>query len=102
LKFALLAVLAITIYLGVSCSPVKFSGIAHNCDVANPCVNANGLLEIDLDFVFNSTNQVDVLVVDDNSGSMTTEQQNLATPLNGFISGLNSSGVDWQIGFLAL
>ena len=39
---------------------------------------------------------VDILIVDDNSGSMEQDQQHLADGFNNFISDL--SGVDWQIG----
>ncbi len=38
---------------------------------------------------------VDILIVDDNSGSMQADEQHLATGFNNFISDL--AGVDWQI-----
>ncbi len=41
------------------------------------------------------TNKIDILVVDDNSGSMELEQEKLAASFNDFTSSLN--GVDWQI-----
>ncbi len=43
-----------------------------------------------------SSNKVDVLVVIDNSGSMSTEQKNMGARFDSFISKLN--GLDWQVG----
>ncbi len=43
-----------------------------------------------------SSNKVDVLVVVDNSGSMSAEQKNMGARFDSFISRLN--GLDWQVG----
>jgi hypothetical protein len=43
----------------------------------------------------NSVNKVDILIVDDNSGSMAFEQANMASRFNNFITEL--SGIDWQL-----
>lgn len=40
--------------------------------------------------------RVDILVVDDNSGSMAQEQANMATRFPNFIAGL--TGIDWRLG----
>jgi hypothetical protein len=51
------------------------------------------------DLVVNqSTNKVDVLVIVDNSGSMSLEQSNMATRFNTFLSKLQ--GLDWQVGIV--
>ncbi len=56
------------------------------------------LKTLDVD-VANSTNKkLDVLVVIDNSGSMATEQANMAQRFNTFIDELN--GLDWQVGIV--
>jgi len=100
-KGALLIIFGVAMYMGVSCSPVKFSASASNCSVSTPCVTGQGLLEVDQTFTFNANNQVDILVVDDNSGSMTTEQNNMGNALNGFIGNLmnayNTVGLNWQV-----
>lgn len=81
-----------------ACSPVKFAQNKNVCTVDNPCAGADGLNHVFQEFAFTASNKVDILVIVDNSGSMSVEQQNLASPFNGFISRLNSSGLDWQIG----
>lgn len=82
----------------LACSPVHFSKDKTFCAVDNPCVVSQGLFHTQQDQLFTVTNKVDILVVDDNSGSMTTEQENLGQPFNNFISNLNGTGLDWQIG----
>jgi len=42
-------------------------------------------------------NKVDILVVVDDSNSMSPENTKLAQKLQGFVSGLASSGLDWQM-----
>lgn len=42
-------------------------------------------------------NKVDILVVVDDSNSMSPENTKLAQRLQGFVSSLNSSGIDWQM-----
>ncbi len=44
-----------------------------------------------------SQNKVDLLVVLDDSNSMAPDNAKLAQKLQGFVSGLTSSGIDWQI-----
>lgn len=95
-------ILALAMQLS-SCSPVQFSGGDKDsvggvpCDVSNPCVGPNGLKRVNQQVKFTSTNKVDVLVIADNSGSMSVEQGNLGAPFNGFISNLSNSGMDWQV-----
>ncbi len=42
-------------------------------------------------------NQLDVLLIVDDSNSMLANNQKLATRLKGFVDGLGSSGLDWQM-----
>lgn len=44
-----------------------------------------------------SNNKVDIIVVFDDSRSMLPDNTKLAERLQGFVSGLNSSGLDWQM-----
>ncbi|MGH1468080.1 MAG: thrombospondin type-1 domain-containing protein [Bdellovibrionales bacterium] len=44
-----------------------------------------------------SRNQLDVLIVVDDSGSMYQDNARLAAKLNGFTNSLNASNVDWQM-----
>src|SRR5262249_1335778 len=79
------------------CSPVQFGTVSNPCTVNNPCINADGSKHVVQDVAFNSSNKVDILVIVDNSNSMSVEQQNLGSRFNGFIQNLNNSGLDWQI-----
>jgi hypothetical protein len=82
-----------------ACSPVAFTTEDTSGDVANPCpVGVTGTSDVTQSVTFTDSNRVDVLVVVDNSNSYAKEDQSLGNPLNGFVSGLNSSGLDWQIG----
>ncbi len=82
-----------------ACSPVAFTSGDSSCTVSNPCsVGINGNSEVTQSVTFTNSNRVDVLVVVDNSNSFAVSDQSLGSPLNGFISGLNSSSLDWQIG----
>lgn len=55
-------------------------------------------IQMTLDRVVQAQQKVDVLVVIDNSGSMHTEQSNMALRFNSFLSKL--SGLDWQVGIV--
>jgi hypothetical protein len=81
----------------MACSPAHFSTLKSGCAVNDPCIAGSGLLHVSQESTFRSTNKVDILLVEDTSGSMTSEQQSLASPFNGFISNLNSAGLDWRI-----
>lgn len=91
-----------------ACSPVQFdqqpTEPVNECPEDNPCVQPEGVLRASVIKRFATTNKVDILVVVDNSGSMATEQFNLSTPFNHFISNLNNAKtpdnvfLDWQIG----
>jgi hypothetical protein len=80
----------------VSCSPVRFNGTA-TCAGGKACINADGTVISTFKYTFTQTNKVDILIVDDNSGSMTHEQQNMANSFQGLVGSLNSRGIDWQI-----
>lgn len=82
-----------------ACSPVQFTTGSDSCSVSSPCsVGINGNSEVTQSVTFTDSNRVDILVVVDNSNSFAVADQSLGNPLNGFIAGLNSSGLDWQIG----
>lgn len=80
----------------VGCSPVKFSLNTEPCESTNTCIVENGK------FVFNETKtvgggKVDVLIVNDNSASMSFEQKNLAARFSGFIQSLDNRKIDYRI-----
>lgn len=50
------------------------------------------------DISVSSNNKVDILVIDDNSGSMEDEQKNMASRFSGFLDKLK--GLDWQVGII--
>ena len=83
------------------CSPVHFaSEPAPSCTVDNPCeLTPTGTsAQVTQTITFSSTNMVDILMVVDNSNSYSVADQNLGSPLSGFINHLNATGMDWQIG----
>ncbi len=95
-QFWIISILAVTFAVG--CNKVNFTQKpADACNVSAPCLKGDGLAHVAQDLTFTRTNKVDILIVDDNSGSMGTEQANLGTAFNGFANNLNSSGMDWQL-----
>lgn len=94
-------VLCLYILVGfyVGCSPVKFDLDTAACEkTGQSCtVGANGKLHFD-----NTLNvgggKVDILIVDDNSASMSFEQKALASRFSGFLSQLDAKSVDYRIG----
>jgi hypothetical protein len=98
LKFALLgAVATLALVIANGCNSVKFTKNEGACTVDNPCLQPNGLYGFSQSLTFTTTKKVDILIVNDNSGSMSQEQASLANPFNGFINNLNTAGVDWQV-----
>jgi hypothetical protein len=100
-KRAITAIVLLSLVISfVSCSPVRFNDnpvAKQSCTPGTPCVNTDGSYTAAQSFTFNQTNKVDILIVNDNSGSMTQEQQNLANSFNGLTNTLDASGMDWQI-----
>lgn len=93
-----LACLSFAVGFYVGCSPVKFALDAGQCEkVGQSCVVQNGLYHFDNN-VSVGGGKVDILIVDDNSASMSFEQKNLASRFSGFISQLESNSVDYRIG----
>lgn len=89
-----LASFALGAYIG--CSPVNFSVDTDPCEKDNSCVVENGK------FAYNQTltvggGKVDILIVNDNSASMSFEQKNLAARFSGFIQSLDNRNVDYRI-----
>jgi len=87
----------------IACSPVKFSkdaGSASNCDQVNAqsteCVNINSVDHFNKTITI-SGGRVDILIVNDNSGSMSAEQNNMAQRFQSFLQGLQNRAIDYQI-----
>ncbi len=85
-------------FLYIGCSQVKFGLDPGKCESAGQsCVVQNGLYHFD-NVVSVGGGAVDVLIVDDNSASMSFEQKNLAARFSGFINQLEANSADYRIG----
>ena len=89
------AALSFLIGLYVGCSPVKFNLDDSKCK-ENGCIVENG------QYSFNYTatagyGKVDILLVNDNSASMSFEQARLAPRFANFIGDLDSRKIDYRI-----
>ncbi|WP_295906000.1 hypothetical protein [uncultured Bdellovibrio sp.] len=90
-----MAALSFLVGLYVGCSPVKFALDDSKCKDSG-CIVENGK------YSFNYTatagrGKVDILIVNDNSASMSFEQARLAPRFNNFISELDNQKVDYRI-----
>jgi hypothetical protein len=89
-----LAVLVLFVY--VACSPKRFSA-GDNCQGSDQsCVTQNGRNNYNVTEVV-AGGKLDLLVVVDNSASMSTEQKQLANRFNGFIQNLENKKVDYRL-----
>lgn len=59
----------------------------------------DNVTEVNQSVSVNQSNKLDILVVIDNSGSMSTEQANMASRFGTFLDQL--SGIDWQLGIVS-
>jgi len=90
-----LAALSFLVGFYVGCSPVKFALDDSKCK-DNGCIVENGKYS----FNYSATagrGKVDILIVNDNSASMSFEQARLAPRFNNFISDLDSQNIDYRI-----
>lgn len=93
----LTAPLLVSIYIG--CSPVNFAKDEEygKCqDSGKNCVSVNGVDYFDETFQV-AGGLVDILIVNDNSASMSYEQTQLSTRLAGFIQKLEEQSTDYRI-----
>lgn len=84
---------ALGLYVG--CSPVKFSLDDSKCK-DNGCIVENGKYSFNYS-VTAGHGKVDILIVNDNSASMSFEQARLAPRFSNFISDLDSRKIDYRI-----
>ncbi|WP_413569570.1 hypothetical protein ACLWBD_03820 [Bdellovibrio sp. HCB117] len=90
-----MAALSFLVGLYVGCSPVKFSLDDSKCKDSG-CVVVDGKYS----FEYSATagyGKVDILIVNDNSASMSFEQARLAQRFQNFISDLDSKKIDYRI-----
>ncbi len=83
------------LFLLSGCSAVKFTADS-SCSGSTNCVNQNGTLVYE-DTVTVGGGKVDVLIVDDNSASMSFEQAHLAQRFNQFVSQFDQKYIDYRI-----
>lgn len=91
---ATLFMFAVSYYVG--CAPVSFN---KDTSCGSNCVEVNNVKEYRYNITPNS-GKVDILFVDDNSGSMSFEQNLIAQRFSTFISSLDSKHVDYRIGII--
>ncbi len=89
------AALSFFVGLYVGCSPVKFSLDDSKCKDSG-CVVENGKYSFNYS-VTAGAGKVDILIVDDNSASMSFEQKRLAPRFANFIQNLDARSVDYRI-----
>ncbi|WP_413582426.1 hypothetical protein [Bdellovibrio sp. HCB288] len=80
----------------VGCSPVKFGVSSAVCNADTDCVVQNNKLAYTYQVTAGS-GKVDILIVNDNSASMSFEQKRLAPRFANFIQNLDSAKVDYRI-----
>ena len=94
--FTKLTALSFAVGFYVGCSPVKFATSSANCNDATACVVENGKYSYSYSVTAGS-GKVDILIVDDNSASMSFEQKRLAPRFANFIQNLDARKVDYRI-----
>ncbi len=82
----------------IACSPTKFTPAPTNpgCIQADGCIVIDGLQKWDETHKV-GTGKVDILIVNDNSASMSVVQQRMAQAFGGFIERLDSREIDYKI-----
>ncbi|MNK06323.1 hypothetical protein D3C87_242180 [compost metagenome] len=94
-RFGLIS-FAVGLYVG--CSPVKFSLDSSKCnDIGQPCVVEEGKYSVGPTTITAGAGKVDILIVNDNSASMSFEQKRMAPRFATFISDLDARKVDYRI-----
>lgn len=91
-----LLILSVLAGFYVACSPVNFE---TDVDCGTGCLRVNGMKHIEYNISV-SGGKVDILFVDDNSASMSTEQNGLANRFSSFISALDAKALDYRIGVI--
>lgn len=85
-----------------ACAPVKFDSVpAPSCGGAGvaciqTCQGSSCVQSYSTQKVVGK-NPVDILIIDDNSGSMSPDQHKMATAFDGFLSQLESAQLDYRI-----
>lgn len=94
----ILAFLALAYYVG--CAKKNFNidqtQVDSVCAQSNGCVKENGILKYNYS-TKTTGGQVDILFVNDNSGSMSFEQKSMAQRFGNFISTLEAANLDYRI-----
>ncbi|QDK46554.1 hypothetical protein DOM22_15945 [Bdellovibrio sp. ZAP7] len=91
-----LTALAFAVGFYVGCSPVNFGVSSKDCNASTNCVVQNNKKSYSYSVTAGS-GKVDILIVNDNSASMSFEQKRLAPRFANFIQNLDASKVDYRI-----
>ncbi|MCB0368443.1 MAG: hypothetical protein KDD45_03140 [Bdellovibrionales bacterium] len=92
-----LTVFAFAYFLG-ACSGVKFSQ-HYDCEQDGSCIVTGGVAQYSAQEVTVGGGKVDILIVDDNSASMSYEQERMAARFGQFIKNLDNKYMDYRIAF---
>jgi hypothetical protein len=98
----------LTAWLAIACAQANFtkgtaaqSNVPTSCNTGATCSTNGQTIHVDRWITVPATSRkVDVLVVDDNSRSMQSEQQNMGSRMGSFVQSLTNNGLDWQIGIV--
>lgn len=100
-RYKLLMTMALLGYWG-ACAPKNFEKDleANKCqNFSEVCISSGGRDFFEYSKVVNG-GLVDILFVNDNSGSMSFEQNNIANRFDSFLSGLDSRVIDYRLGII--
>lgn len=100
MRFAIKPIIlfAMSSYFLGACSGVKFSQ-KFDCEKDGTCVVQNGKAVYPAQTYIVEGGKVDVLIVNDNSASMSYEQKQMSAKFGQFIQNLENKGVNYRIGF---
>lgn len=94
----ILAILLTGYYVG--CAKKKFvldeAKVQESCQASNGCLHQNGKDVYDYKTTVGG-GQVDILIVDDNSGSMSFEQNHMSERFANFLEALEAKSIDYRI-----
>ncbi|MGE5086523.1 MAG: hypothetical protein ACM3MG_09505 [Bacillota bacterium] len=94
--FTRLTALSFAVGFYVGCSPAKFDVSAANCNSDTSCIVQDGMYSYSYSITAGA-GKVDILIVDDNSASMSFEQKRLAPRFANFIQNLDAKKIDYRI-----
>lgn len=101
-SFQMAGLMVYMAFIYVACAPVKFDkndqidcqGFKEKCD--NVVIEGTSYQDFDYDYTVPGR-AVDILIVDDNSGSMSFEQNHMSERFSSFLQALEQRSIDYRI-----